>query len=274
MSGPFAGLPHEPPNGSTLRAIVADDESLARKKLRVLLGSEPQVEVVAECLNGKQTVSAMRSLRPDMLFLDIQMPDLDGFEVLSEISPGEMPQVIFTSAYDQYAIRAFEAHALDYLLKPFDQDRLHAAVERASAEIRKSRDQELTSRILELLSLVKSQKLPTPDFEERLAIRANGRVVFLNLHEIHWIEAAANYVRLNTGKDSYLFRETISRVTERLDPAHFVRIHRSMIVNISRIKELIPVNSGEFVVVLHSGKELSGSRGYRANLQHLIGKNS
>jgi two-component system LytT family response regulator len=274
MSGHFAGIPHEQPNGLVIRAIVADDERLARRKLRMLLGSESQIEVVAECLNGKQTVSAMRSFRPDMLFLDIQMPDLDGFEVLSEISPEEMPQVIFTSAYDQYAIRAFEAHALDYLLKPFDQDRLHAAIERATAEIRKSKDQEVTNRVLELLSSVKAQKRPIAEFEERLAIRTNGRVVFLTLDEIHWVEAAANYVRLNTGKNSYLFRETISRVSERLNPAHFVRIHRSMIVNVRSIKELIPVNSGEYVVVLHGGKELSCSRGYRANLQHLIGKNS
>jgi len=262
------------PNGSAIRTIIADDERLARRKLRILLGSEPQVEVVAECPNGRQTVSAIRSFRPDILLLDIQMPDLNGFDVLSEISSDEMPQVIFTSAYDQYAIRAFEAHALDYLLKPFDQDRLHAAIERASLEIRKSRDQEFTNRVLELLSTVKSQKKPTPEFEDRLAIRTNGRVVFLNLDEIHWVEAAANYVRLNTAKDSYLFRETISRISDRLNPADFVRIHRSMIVNVRRIKELIPVNSGEYVVVLNSGKELSCSRGYRANLQHLIAKNS
>ncbi len=274
MPEPFVRIPHEQPNGSRIRAIIADDEHLAREKLRILLNSEPQVQVVAECPNGRETVSAIRSLRPDMLLLDIQMPDLDGFEVLSEISSEEMPQVIFTSAYDQYAIRAFEAHALDYLLKPFDQDRLHAAIERTSAEMRKSKDQDLTNRVLALLSAVKSGKQPIPQSDERLTIRTNGRVVFLNLEEIHWIEAAANYVRLNTGKDSYLYRETISRVSERLNPASFVRIHRSMIVNISKIKELIPVNSGEYVVVLHSGKELSCSRGYRSNLQHLIGENS
>jgi two-component system LytT family response regulator len=264
----------EQPSGSAIRTIIADDERLARKKLRILLGSEPQVEVVAECPNGRQTVSAIRSFRPDMLLLDIQMPDLNGFEVLSELSSDEMPQVIFTSAYDQYAIRAFETRALDYLLKPFDQDRLHAAIERASVEIRKSKDQEFTNRVLELLSSVNSAKKAIPEFEDRLAIRTNGRVVFLNLDEIHWVEAAANYVRLNTGKDSYLFRETISRISERLNPVDFVRIHRSMIVNVRRIKELIPVNSGEYVVILNSGKELSCSRGYRANLQHLIAKNS
>jgi two-component system LytT family response regulator len=165
-------------------------------------------------------------------------------------------------------------HALDYLLKPFDQDRLHAAIQRAYVEIRNSRNQEFTNRILQLLSSVKAGKQAIHEFDERLAIRTNGRVVFLNLDEIHWVEAAANYVRLNTGKDSYLFRETISRVSERLNPAHFVRIHRSTIVNINKIRELIPVNSGEYVVVLKSGKELSFSRGYRSNLPHLLGKHS
>lgn len=273
MHEPFVNTWCEQPVGSAIRTVIADDEGLARKKLRILLDSEPQVEVVAECQNGRETVAAIRSFRPDMLLLDIQMPDLDGFEVLSEISSDEIPQVIFTSAYDQYAIRAFEAHALDYLLKPFDQDRLHAAIERASTEMQRRKDQDLTNRILELLSAVKSGKPPVPEFEERLAIRTNGRVVFLSLEEIQWIEAAANYVRLNTGKVSYLFRETISRVSERLNPSHFVRIHRSAIVNVRQIKELIPVNSGEYVVVLHSGKELSCSRGYRTNLQHLISKN-
>jgi two-component system LytT family response regulator len=272
MPESFVRIPREQPNGSLIRAIIADDERLAREKLRILLGSEPEVQVVAECPNGRQTVSAIRSFQPDMLLLDIQMPDLDGFEVLNEISSDEMPQVIFTSAYDQYAIRAFEAHALDYLLKPFDRDRLHAAIARASVEIRKSQDQDLTNRVLALLSTVRSGKR-LPQFDERVTIRTNGRVVFLNLEEIHWIEAAAHYVRLNTGKDSYLFRETISRISERLNPSQFVRIHRSMIVNVAGIKELIPVNSGEYVVVLHSGKELSCSRGYRSNLQDLMGKN-
>jgi two-component system LytT family response regulator len=265
---------HEPPISSVVRTIVADDEQLARTKLRILLDSEPEIEVVAECHDGGQTLSAIRSCRPDLLLLDIQMPDLDGFQVLSEISPEDMPVVIFTSAYDQYAIRAFEAHALDYLLKPFDQDRLHQAIERARYELRKSKDREITHRILELLSRVRSDKRPSPDFDERLVIKTKGRIVFLNLDEIDWVEAAANYVRLNVGKDSYLFRETISRISERLNPSHFIRIHRSVIVNVRKIKELIPVNSGEYIVVLKGGKELSCSRGYRVNVHHLIQNNS
>jgi two-component system LytT family response regulator len=265
-----ANVSHEPPIATVVRTVIADDEHLARRKLRILLDSEPEVQVVAECHNGGQTLAAIRALRPDLLLLDIQMPDLDGFQVLSEILPDEMPVVIFTSAYDQYAIRAFEAHALDYLLKPFDQGRLHQSMERARFELRQSKDREITHRILELLSRVKSDKQPVSEFEGRLVIKTKGRIVFLNLDEIDWVEAAANYVRLNVGKEAYLFRETISRTSERLNPTHFIRIHRSVIVNVRKIKELIPVNSGEYIVVLKSGKELSCSRGYRANVQHII----
>ncbi len=257
-----------------VRTVVADDERLARQKLLFLLDAEPQLKVVAECQDGRQTVAAIRTLRPDMLLLDIQMPDLDGFQVLGEIPPEEMPVVIFTSAYDEYAIRAFEAHALDYLLKPFDQERLHHAVERARSELRKTHEREITHRILSLLSQVSSVTLPASEHDSRLVIKANGRVVFLDLDSIEWVEAAANYVRLNVGKESYLFRETISRVAERLDANHFVRIHRSTIVNVRKIKELIPVNSGEYVVVLKNGRELSCSRGYRAALQGIVEKSS
>ena len=273
MPEPAVNASHNQPIRSVVRTIIADDEQLARQKLRLLLDSEPEVKVVAECHNGGQTLSAIRTCRPDLLLLDIQMPDLDGFQVLSEVSPGDMPVVIFTSAYDQYAIRAFEAQALDYLLKPFDQERLHQALERARFELWKAKDREITNRILELLSRVDSKQQPAPEFDSRLVIKTKGRIVFLNLDEIDWVEASANYVRLNVGKESYLFRETISRISARLNPNRFIRIHRSVIVNAGKIKELIPVNSGEYIVILKSGKELSCSRGYRANVQHMIAKN-
>lgn len=258
--------------GEVIRTIIADDERLAREKLRILLTSEPKVKVVAECRDGRQTISALRKHCADLLLLDIQMPGMDGFQVLSELSPEEMPVVIFTSAYDQYAIRAFETHALDYLLKPFDRERLHHAIERARSELNKSQEREITHRLLSLLSRVKSE-VPA-SLDDRLVIKAKGRVVFLSLDEIDWIEASANYVRLNVGQESHLFRETISRISERLNPNRFIRIHRSTIVNIRKIKELIPVNSGEYIVVLKSGKELSCSRGYRAAVQSIIEKNS
>lgn len=258
-----------------LRIVIADDERLARHKMRVLLESEPNVVVVAECQDGRQTVSAINCLHPDLLLLDIQMPDLDGFQVLGEIEPSDLPVVIFTSAYDQYAIRAFEAHALDYLLKPFDQGRLHQAMERARAELVKSENREISHRLVQLLSQLKAApETASPEAQNRLVIKAKGRVIFLHLDEIDWVEAAANYVRLNVGKESYLLRETISRTSERLNPNEFIRIHRSTIVNVRKIKELIPVNSGEYVVVLKNGKELSCSRGYRAHLQQVIERHS
>ena len=260
--------------GIVIRTIIADDERLAREKLRNLLASEANVKLVAECSDGKQAISAIRLHRADLLLLDIQMPDMDGFEVLNELSAEEMPAVIFTSAYDQYAIRAFEVRAIDYLLKPFDQERLHHAIERARRELGKSQDREISHRILDLLSQVKSEIKSGPSAEGRLVIRAKGRVVFVNLSEIDWIEASANYVRLNVGKESHLFRETIGRISERLNPNHFVRIHRSTIVNLRKIKELIPVNSGEYIVVLQNGKELSCSRGFRATLESMIKKPS
>jgi two-component system, LytTR family, response regulator len=248
-----------------LRTIIADDESLARKKLRLMLGSEPDVEIVAECENGDVTVRALNNCQPDLLLLDIQMPDIDGFEVLRRIASDKLPIVIFTTAYDRHAVRAFEAHALDYLLKPFDHERLHQAVDRARAELLKAHDREATQRVLKYLSERAGEK---PN--RRLVIKAGGRVVFLSFDEIDWVEAAANYVKLNVGKQSYLLREGIGRIAERLGPSQFIRIHRSIIVNLEKIKELQPVNSGEYIVVLKDGKELSCSRGYRAGLQHFI----
>jgi two-component system LytT family response regulator len=264
-----ARLTNRPVASTEIRTIIADDESLARKKLRALLETETGVHIVAECRDAAQTIAAVKDYRPDLVFLDIQMPDGDGFEVLKTFSSDYTPIVVFTTAYDAYAIRAFEAHALDYLLKPFDQERLHSAMERVRSEILKANDREIASRILDLLA----QARVDSQVERRLVIKAGGRVVFLDVDEIDWIEAAANYVKLNAGKESYLLREGIGRVSEKLDPVQFVRIHRSVIVNVGKIKELQPCNTGEYIVVLKSGKELSCSRGYRAGLQQLIQSN-
>jgi two-component system, LytTR family, response regulator len=250
-----------------IRTVIADDEPLARKKLRILLAAERDVQIVGECKDARRTVAALHDLKPDLLLLDIQMPDGDGFQVLKSIPPGQMPFVVFTTAHDQYAIRAFEAHALDYLLKPFDQDRLHRALERVRSELQKTTNRDLAQHILDWLAHPQ-----TPPFaDRRLVVKAGGRVVFLDLDDIDWVEAAANYVQLHAGRDSYLVREGISRLSERLDPGQFVRIHRSTIVNVRKIKELQPCNSGEYIVVLKNGKELSCSRSYRSGLQPLFG---
>jgi len=257
--------PAEVSMAAEIRAIIADDEPLARRKLRILLSEEPGVRVVAECPDGEETIQALKKHKPDLLLLDIQMPTADGFEVLASIPNEQMPIVIFTTAYDHYAVRAFEEHAFDYLLKPFDQERLHRAIERVRSELLKSRDGRWTRQMLALLRDA-NRKTKT----DRLVVKTGGRVVFLDFHEIEWIEAAANYVRLHVGKDSYLVRETIGHICDRLDPDQFVRIHRSFIANIREIKELQPCNGGEYIVVLKSGKELSCGRGYRGELQRLI----
>jgi two-component system LytT family response regulator len=251
---------------SPIRTIIADDEPLGRRKLRLLLSAEPGIRVVAECENGDQTVAALRECRPDLILLDIQMPGADGFQILESVPAEEMPMVIFTTAFDQYAIRAFESHVLDYLLKPFDQERLHAAMERARIQMVHRHDRELAARMLDILSHARAGHR----IERRFAIRSRGRVVFLDVDEIDWVEAAANYVKLNSGKQSYLLRETIGRVSERLHPDQFVRIHRSTLVNVQKIRELQPCNSGEYMVILRNGKELSCSRSYKSGLHKLI----
>jgi two-component system LytT family response regulator len=249
-----------------IRTVIADDEPLARTKLRVLLRGERGFQVVAECANGVQAITALRSIRPDLLFLDIQMPEADGFQVLDALPAESRPAVIFTTAYDQYAIRAFEAHAIDYLLKPFDQERLHSATERARSELFKSNHNELTKGFLAWLA---HQDSITKN--ERLVVKTGGRILFVEADEIDWIEASANYVRLHAGKQDYLVREGISRISERLDAERFVRVHRSIIVNVERVKELQPCNSGEYIVVLKNGRELACSRGYSAGLRLCLG---
>jgi two-component system LytT family response regulator len=186
-----------------------------------------------------------------------------------------MPVIVFATAYDRYALRAFEANALDYLLKPFDRERLHNAMEKVRTHLSRPQDNnEITLRILNLLNQLNAGLRPQITYEERFVVREKGRIVFLNLDQIDWIEASANYVRFNVGKESHLVRETIGRIAERLNANHFVRIHRSTIVDVRKIKELIPVNSGEYVVVLKNGKELSCSRGYRVALQSVIEQTS
>jgi two-component system, LytTR family, response regulator len=249
-----------------IRVIVADDEPFVRHRLRNLLAAEAGIEIVAECGNALQTIAAVNTHTPDLLLLDIEMQDADCFHVLNSISRDHMPILIFTSAHDQQAIRAFEARALDYLLKPFDQQRLHTAIERARAELLKMHDHELSHRILDLLAEAKTGS----QTDRRLVVKTAGRVVLVEMDEIDWVKAAGNYVEMRTSNGSYLLREGISHVSQRLDPGQFVRIHRSTIVNLRKIKELQPCNRGEYMVVLKDGKQLSCSRSYRGKLQQLI----
>lgn len=252
---------------STIRALVVDDEPLARRIIRELLEDDPEVEVIGECLNGHEAVEAIQALSPDLLFLDVQMPEVGGFEVLETLSPEHMPHIIFVTAYDQYAVRAFDVHALDYLLKPFDRERFATALERAKVHIREERHGELDQHILALLDELKAES----KYLERLIVKNGGRVSFLDVDDIDWVEAEGNYVSIHIGKRTHLLRETVSRLETQLDPKKFRRIHRSAIVRLDRIQELQPLFHGEYRVILVGGAQLTLSRNYRDNLQAILG---
>ncbi|HJQ31921.1 MAG TPA: LytTR family DNA-binding domain-containing protein [Pyrinomonadaceae bacterium] len=251
-----------------IRVLVVDDEPLAREKIRGMAADDAELRVVGECSNGAEAIEAIQTLRPDLILLDVQMPEVGGFAVLEALKDEGLPPVIFITAYDHYAVRAFEFHALDYLLKPFDRERFRAAIERAKRQIRREKNGAgLDERIIALLEQMREQ----PRYTERLVVKTGGRVFFLNADEIDWVEAEGNYVSIHAGKKSYLLRETISGLETQLDPRHFVRIHRSAVVNINRIKELQPWSHGEYHVILHDGTQLTLSRSYRDNLQSALG---
>jgi two-component system LytT family response regulator len=251
-----------------IRVVIADDEPLGRARLRMLLAGEPWVEIVAECADGPSTIAAIGKLDPGLVFLDVQMPGGSGFDVIEAIGADRMPFVIFVTAFDRYALRAFDVHALDYLLKPFDRDRFHQALGRARDQIARRSTGDLERRLLALVNDLK----PSPQRLERFVIKSAGRVFFVRAHEIEWIEAAGNYVKLHVGAETHVFRETMNALEARLDPAVFFRIHRSHIVNIERVRELQPWFNGEYVVLLTSGARLTLSRGYREKMQDRIGR--
>jgi two-component system, LytTR family, response regulator len=250
-----------------LRVLIVDDEPLARERLQKLLAAEPDITIVAQCANGREAVAAIEEHAPDLVFLDVQMPELDGFGVLSEIDPARMPVVVFVTAHDQFALKAFEVHAVDFLLKPFDKERFQTALKRAKERIAQKRPGELDQRLAALIAELK----PDTKAPERIAIKSSGRVLFVKTNEIDWIEAADNYVNLHVGNESHLHRETLTALAERLPPQKFVRISRSTIVNVDRIKELQPLFHGEYAVILRNGKTLTLSRTYREVVDQLIG---
>jgi two-component system, LytTR family, response regulator len=254
-----------------IRTLVVDDEPLAREGLRLLLASDPDVEVVGEATSGRDALGAVRRLRPDLVFLDVQMPEMNGFDVLAALqAAGEtnLPAVIFVTAYDRYALRAFEVHALDYLLKPFDDERFADALERAKRHLRLTHVSSLSERLLSLLETYRGPD-GTREYMTRLSIKDAGRVLFLDVAEVDWIEAADYYVQLHVGGKSYLHRESMQRLEERLDPGRFLRIHRSAIVNRQRVKELRH-KGRELHCVLASGVSLKVARSQRAKLSKML----
>ena len=253
---------------SKIRTVIVDDEALARRGIRAQLEEQDDIEIVAECRNGLEAVSAIEEQSPDLVFLDVQMPELDGFGVLEAVGIEHMPVMIFVTAYDEYALRAFDVHALDYLLKPVDADRFAIALRRARKQVQHHGIRDLNRRLQSFLDDVQSKR----DFTERLVIRVGGRICFMNVGEIDWIEAADNYVCLHVGSETHLVRETMNRLEKKLDPTQFLRIHRSRIVNIKQIKEMQPLFRGEYDIMLQDGTRLESGRGYRDNVLKLFAK--
>jgi two-component system LytT family response regulator len=257
-----------------IRVLIVDDEPLARDGVRLLLEKDSDFRIIGECGDGRDAVAAIKKNQPDLVFLDVQMPELDGFGVLRALSPDQLPMVVFVTAFDKYALPAFDAHALDYLVKPIEPARFQKTLARIKQTVRDRRAGELTDRLVNLLQdITVPEQTATGPAGDRLAIKDGERIYFVRTHDIDWIEAADNYVNLHTGQTTHLMRATLSSLAERLDPKHFVRIHRSTIVNIERVAELRQHFQGEYIVILHDGTRLKLSRGYRDKLTALLGSN-
>jgi two-component system LytT family response regulator len=249
-----------------IRTIVVDDEAPARVRLLELLRRDADVEVVGVAGDGLAAVELIREQAPDILFLDVQMPGLDGFGVLQALAPGQLPVTVFVTAYDQYAIQAFDAHAIDYLLKPYSDQRFESALKRARTYLGSVAAKDVG---MEAVAAAQERQSvdPRSGYLERLVLKSNGCVTFLDVNDIDWIEAAGVYVYLHVGTRTHLYRSSVAQLVQRLDPARFVRIHRSSAVNTSRIRELHARSHGDFTVVLRTGVELTMSRGYRTELE-------
>ncbi len=256
----------------TLRVVVADDEPLGRQRLVRLLQAEPETDVVAACADGEEAVVAIREHVPDVVLLDIQMPLLDGFEVVAALGDADQPAVIFVTAHDQYALRAFEVHAFDYLLKPVDQERLREAIGRAMSTPGTAQQGSTTRRILSLLEELNTRERARG--RDRLVVRTPERAFFLRSETIDWVEAAGKFVHLHVGRSIHALRESMAELEQELDPARFLRISRSVIVNIDRIQEIQPWFQGDYVLILTDGTRLTSTRGYRDNMRKLLGRSA
>ncbi len=253
---------------SRIRTLIVDDEPLARERTRKLLEKSEDIDVIGECGDGEEALASIKELRPDLVLLDVQMPELDGFGVLERLHGEKMPAVIFVTAHDKFALQAFDVHALDYLLKPFDSERFNKALDRARERLRFREGDDLNQRITDLLADIKG----APKSLDRVAVKTGGRVLLLKTDDIDWVEAADNYVNLHVGSESHLHRETMSALEAKLPADKFMRISRSAIVNLEKIKELRPMFHGEYSVILRNGARLTLSRSYRDRLQQLLGK--
>ncbi|QYM79406.1 LytTR family DNA-binding domain-containing protein [Horticoccus luteus] len=262
---------HAPLPRSRLRAVIADDEPAARRGVRLLLERDGEVEVVGEAIDGPEAVALISDQKPDLAFLDVQMPGGDGFEVLRAVGVANAPAVIFVTAYDEYALRAFEVNAIDYLLKPYDDERFRAALERAKADVRRREAEGVNARLSQLLSFLEAARSEGPErTPDRILVKSAGEIFFLKASEIDWIEAEGDYMKFHVAGRAHLMRETMARLEARLDAEKFIRIHRSTIVNVDRLRKLTPAFGGEYVVVLQDGTKLKLSRGYHARIAPLL----
>jgi two-component system LytT family response regulator len=250
-----------------IRAFIVDDEPLAREWLRKLLSEEPGVALAGEARDGREAIAKLEETKPDLLFLDVQMPELDGFDVLRGLDPETLPVVIFVTAYDAHALKAFEVHALDYLLKPFERDRFRVAMERARERCAPRGGEAAAKRLVDLLEARGARARGL----DRVAVKTEGVIKLVRLSDVDFIEAAGRYVTLHVGKEQHLVRETMNELEAKLDPVVFARVHRSAIVNLDRVRELRTESHGEVTIVLSDGRTLRWSRSYRERLEALLG---
>ena len=259
-----------------LRVVVVDDEPLARSGMCGLLARDPELSVVAQCADGAEAVAAIAGLKPDLVLLDVQMPEMDGFEVLREVGPARMPVVVFVTAFDRFALRAFDVAAVDYLLKPFDDERFDLAIARAKHAVRNAEAGELGRRLMRLVERQGAPVAEAPPAAEparhasRLVVKSAGRTVFVRVDEVDWIEADDYYAKLHVGEKTHLLRETMGSLEARLEPTRFFRLHRSAIVNLDRVREVQFLFGGEHVVILHDGTKLKLSRNRLEKLEAML----
>lgn len=251
---------------SHLRVVLVDDEPLGRERIRALLGRETGVSVIGEAASGEEGLELIQRLKPDLVFLDVQMPGLTGFGVIERLDPHALPAVIFVTAHDQFALKAFEVHAVDYLLKPFDRDRFQLALKRATDRLKSKHPEQLQAQLTAMLAQIQPSAPKPPD---RIPVKSSGRVVFVNVLDIDWVGSADNYVELHVGEHTHLLRETMSAMEQRLPMERFVRISRTAIVNTERVRELQPLFHGEYSVTLKNGIRLTLSRSHRDQLPRL-----
>lgn len=253
------------------RAVIVDDEPVARRGIRLLLEREVDIEVVGEATDGAAGEELIRQLRPEIAFVDVQMPGCDGFEMLRRFTPDSIPVVVFVTAYDEYAIKAFDTNAVDYLLKPYEDDRFAAALQRAKEKARHRRGDQVDAKLSQLLSFLQQGHAERPgEASDRILVKSSGEIIFLRPDEIDWIEAEGDYMKFHASGRTHLMRETMARLEAKLDPKRFVRIHRSTIVNIDRLRKLTPTFGGEYTVVLHDGTKLRLSRGFHDRIASLL----